>query len=191
MHLVEDLGIRALKLHPPHQLFRPNAYVDGGLPGLRVLYDACSRHGLPVIFHTGTSIFPRARNRFADPLYLDDVAVDFPDLTIVLAHGGRPIWTETAVMLARRFPNVWLETLGNAAGATSRLLPPTPQDRREGPLRLGLARAGRPGYRNEPGSIPGAPDPGRRPTSHPRGESAAGVPSPGALLKYCVRLLLT
>ncbi len=112
VHLVEDLGIRALKLHPPHQLFRPNAYVDGGLPGLRVLYDACSRHGLPVIFHTGTSIFPRARNRFADPLYLDDVAVDFPDLTIVLAHGGRPIWTETAVMLARRFPNVWLELSG-------------------------------------------------------------------------------
>src|SRR5208282_583078 len=112
VHLVEDLGIRALKLHPPQQLFRPNAYVDGELPGLRVLYDVCSRHGLPVIFHTGTSVFPRARNRFADPLFLDDVAIDFPDLTIVLAHGGRPIWTETAVMLARRFPNVWLELSG-------------------------------------------------------------------------------
>ncbi|HXQ79046.1 MAG TPA: amidohydrolase family protein, partial [Thermoplasmata archaeon] len=112
VHLAEDLGIRALKLHPPHQLFRPNAYVDGELPGLRALYDACSRHRLPVIFHTGTSIFPRARNRFADPLFLDDVAVDFPELTIVLAHGGRPVWTETAVMLARRFPNVWLEVSG-------------------------------------------------------------------------------
>ncbi|MGD0588836.1 MAG: amidohydrolase family protein [Thermoplasmata archaeon] len=112
VHLIEDLGIRALKLHPPHQLFRPNAYVDGELPSLRLLYDACSRHHLPVIFHTGTSIFPRARNRFADPLFLDDVAVDFPDLTIVLAHGGRPIWMETAVLLARRFPNVWLELSG-------------------------------------------------------------------------------
>jgi len=112
VHLIEDLGIRALKLHPPHQLFRPNAYVNGELPGLRSLYDACSRHELPIIFHTGTSVFPRARNRFADPLFLDDVAVDFPDLTIVLAHGGRPIWMETAVFLARRFPNVWLEVSG-------------------------------------------------------------------------------
>jgi len=111
-HLIDDLGIRALKLHPPHQLFRPNAYVDGTLPGLRVLYDACSRHRLPVIFHTGTSIFPRARNRFSDPIFVDDIAVDFPDLTIVLAHGGRPIWMQTAVFLARRFPNVWLEVSG-------------------------------------------------------------------------------
>jgi predicted TIM-barrel fold metal-dependent hydrolase len=107
--LVEQLHLRAIKLHPPHQLFRPNAYVDGELPGLRALYEACVRYGLPVIFHTGTSVFPRARNRFGDPLLVEDVAVDFPELTIVLAHGGRPLWTETAVFLARRFPNVWLE----------------------------------------------------------------------------------
>jgi len=43
---------------------------------------------------------------------LDDVAVDFPELTIVLAHGGRPIWMESAVFLTRRFPNVWLEVSG-------------------------------------------------------------------------------
>jgi uncharacterized protein len=67
---------------------------------------------LPVIFHTGTSVFPRARNKFADPLFLEEVALDFPDLTIVLAHGGRPIWMETATFLARRFPNVWLEVSG-------------------------------------------------------------------------------
>jgi len=108
-HLVRDLGLRALKLHPPHQLFRPNAYVDGSLAGLAELYGACEREGLPVIFHTGTSVFPRARNRFADPMFVDDIAQDFPDLTIVLAHGGRPIWMPTAVFLARRFPNVWLE----------------------------------------------------------------------------------
>ena len=112
VHLVEELGIRALKLHPPHQLFEPNAYVDGRLPGLRALYEACARHQLPIIFHTGTSVFPRARNRFADPMFVDDIAVDFPDLTIVLAHGGRPIWMETAMFLARRFPNVWLEVSG-------------------------------------------------------------------------------
>jgi predicted TIM-barrel fold metal-dependent hydrolase len=111
-HLVHDLGIRALKLHPPHQLFRPDGYVDGSHPQLRAIYGACERERLPVIFHTGTSVFPRARNRFADPLFVEDVALDFPELTIVLAHGGRPVWTETAVFLARRFPNVWLEISG-------------------------------------------------------------------------------
>ena len=41
------------------------------------------------MFHTGTSIFVGARNRYADPIYVDDVAVDFPSLKIILAHGGR------------------------------------------------------------------------------------------------------
>ncbi len=111
-HLVRDLGLRALKLHPSHQLFRPNAYVDGTLPRLRALYAACERERLPLIVHTGTSVFPRARNRFADPLFVEDLAVDFPDLTIVLAHGGRPLWMPAAVFLTRRFPNVWLEISG-------------------------------------------------------------------------------
>jgi predicted TIM-barrel fold metal-dependent hydrolase len=110
--LATSLGIRGIKLHPAHQLFRPNAYVDGEIPGLRALYAACEKHHLPVIFHTGTSVFPRARNKFSDPLFLEDIALDFPDLTIVLAHGGRPIWMETATFLARRFPNVWLEVSG-------------------------------------------------------------------------------
>jgi predicted TIM-barrel fold metal-dependent hydrolase len=65
-----------------------------------------------VIVHTGTSVFPGARNKFADPLFVEDVAIDFPDLTIVLAHGGRPLWMETAMFLTRRFPNVWLEVSG-------------------------------------------------------------------------------
>lgn len=110
--LVHDLGLRALKLHPPHQLFRPNGYEDGTFPSLRAIYAACEAERLPVIFHTGTSVFPRARNKFGDPLFVEDVALDFPDLVIVLAHGGRPIWTEAAVFLARRFPNVWLEVSG-------------------------------------------------------------------------------
>jgi uncharacterized protein len=110
--LVRQLGIRALKLHPPHQLFRPNAYTDGTFPQLRAVYATCEREQIPVIVHTGTSVFPRARNKFADPLFVEDVALDFPDLTIVLAHGGRPLWMETAFFLARRFPNVWLEVSG-------------------------------------------------------------------------------
>jgi len=108
--LRKTLGIRAIKLHPPHQLFAPNAYVDGSAPDLRSIYEACERLGLPVIFHTGTSIFPKARNRFGQPILIEDVAVDFPRLTIVLAHGGRPLWMDEAVFLVRRFPHVYLET---------------------------------------------------------------------------------
>jgi uncharacterized protein len=112
VRLVRTLGLRALKLHPPHQLFRPNAYTDGTLPGLRTIYATAERERVPVIFHTGTSVFPRARNKFADPMLVEDVALDFPALTIVLAHGGRPLWMETAFFLARRFPNVWLDLSG-------------------------------------------------------------------------------
>jgi uncharacterized protein len=125
--LKDDLGIRALKLHPPHQLFRPDGYVDGSLPGLRTLYDACERHRLPIIFHTGTSVFPRARNRYSDPIFLEDIALDFPDLTLVLAHGGRPIWMETAVFLTRRFPNVWLEISGVPPGRLLDYFPQLPR----------------------------------------------------------------
>jgi predicted TIM-barrel fold metal-dependent hydrolase len=107
--LVRELKIRALKIHPPHQLFEPNAYVRGELPGLRAIYAACEEERIPVIVHTGTSVFPGARNRFGQPMLVEDVAVDFPDLTIVLAHGGRPLWMNEAMFLARRFPNVYLE----------------------------------------------------------------------------------
>ncbi|MCI4330443.1 MAG: amidohydrolase family protein [Thermoplasmata archaeon] len=107
--LVDELGIRALKIHPPHQLFAPNGYVDGSAPGLRAIYSACEERGIPVIFHTGTSVFPNARNRFGQPMLVEDVAIDFPNLTIVLAHGGRPLWTAEAMFLARRFERVYLE----------------------------------------------------------------------------------
>ena len=46
------------------------------------------------MIHTGTSIFPGARSRAGEPIAVDDVAVDFPELTIVIAHGGRPRWME-------------------------------------------------------------------------------------------------
>lgn len=107
--LVHRLGIRGIKLHPPHQRFFPDGYVDGSAPGLREIYATCERLRVPVIFHTGTSIFPGAVSRFAEPLRVEPVAIDFPELRIVLAHGGRPFWTEQAVFLARRFPNVYLE----------------------------------------------------------------------------------
>lgn len=110
--LLDDLGIRAIKIHPSHQRFHPNDYGPDGLPGLRAIYERCQERRIPVMFHTGTSIFPGARNKYADPIDLDDVAVDFPELPIVLAHGGRPLWTGTAWFLLRRFPNVFLDISG-------------------------------------------------------------------------------
>ena len=108
---VIDAGAKALKVHPPHQLFRANAYQDT-LPGLADLYRVAEQAGIPVTIHTGTSVFPGARSRFGDPMDVDDVAIDFPKLTILLAHGGRPLWMEAAFFLVRRHPNVHLELSG-------------------------------------------------------------------------------
>jgi uncharacterized protein len=101
-------GVRALKLHPPHMAVEPNAYLHG-LDSLRALYEEAQRLKMPVMIHTGTSIFPGARSRTGEPMPVDDVAVDFPDLTIILAHGGRPLWMEQAVFLVRRFPQVYMD----------------------------------------------------------------------------------
>jgi predicted TIM-barrel fold metal-dependent hydrolase len=109
--LVEQLGIRLLKLHPPHQLFAANGYRDGD-EALGQIYGTAERLGLPVMIHTGTTIFPGARNRYSDPMAADDVAVDFPKLKLILAHAGRPLFMPTAVFLARRHGNVHLDLSG-------------------------------------------------------------------------------
>jgi uncharacterized protein len=108
---VLDLGIGLIKIHPPHQLFSPNAY-RGELWQLADVYRECEERGVPVMFHTGTSVFPKARNVFADPMPIDDVAIDFPRLKIILAHAGRPLYGETALFLARRHRNVHIEISG-------------------------------------------------------------------------------
>lgn len=110
-----DLGIRCLKIHPPHQLFPANAYTEG-LDALGRIYRRCESRGLPVMIHTGTSIFPGARSKWGNPLEVDDVAIDFPDLRILMAHGGRPFWMEEAFFVLRRHPNVNLELSGIPPG---------------------------------------------------------------------------
>src|SRR5919197_2523046 len=105
------LGIRMIKVHPPHQLLYPNDYLHG-VKELEILYRAAEANSVPVMIHTGTSIFPGARNKFGDPIYVDDVAVDFPRLKILLAHGGRPLWMDTAFFLVRRHANVYLDISG-------------------------------------------------------------------------------
>jgi len=106
----QALQLRGIKIHPPHQLFRANAYVDDAdMGGLATVYEKCIEYGVPVMFHTGTSIFPRARNKYGNPLDLDDVVVDFPDLKLIIAHGGRPLWMNETWFLLRRSRNVYLD----------------------------------------------------------------------------------
>jgi predicted TIM-barrel fold metal-dependent hydrolase len=105
------LGIRCLKIHPPHQMFPANAHTQG-LEALGRIYRRCEERGLPVMIHTGTSIFPGARSKYGRPMELDDVAIDFPDLTILMAHGGRPLWMNEAFFIMRRHRNVHLELSG-------------------------------------------------------------------------------
>jgi predicted TIM-barrel fold metal-dependent hydrolase len=107
-----DLGIRGIKLHPPHQIFEPADYKEKGMKSLGEIYATCESEGIPVMMHTGTSVFPGARSRLGDPMGIDDVAIDFPDLKLILAHGGRPLWAETALFLLRRFPNVYIDISG-------------------------------------------------------------------------------
>lgn len=126
-HLKEDLGIRCIKLHPPHQQLVPNAYLTGAEPRLAEMYETCAALGLPVMIHTGTSVFPGARSRFGDPLPVDDVAVDFPELTIILAHCGRPFWTEEAFFLVRRFPRVFADLSGIPPARMKQYLPRLPE----------------------------------------------------------------
>jgi len=106
-----DLGIRVLKIHPPHQKFPANAYTEG-LDALGAIYRRCEQRGLPVMVHTGTSIFPGARSKYGNPMELDDVAIDFPELRILMAHGGRPLYMEEAFFILRRHRHVWLDLSG-------------------------------------------------------------------------------
>lgn len=105
---LHERGIRAVKVHPSHQLVHANDHARGNAR-LGAIYETCQELGMPVMVHTGTSMFPGARNRFGNPLELDDVCVDFPDLKVIMAHGGRPLWTAEANFVLRRFDNLWLD----------------------------------------------------------------------------------
>ena len=101
-----ELGAVGLKLHPVHGGFAPND------PALYPCYSLCQQHGLPVVIHCGTSTFPGSTNRYADPAFLEDVVRDFPQLTVVLAHGGRGWWYDAAGFMTLMRENVWIEISG-------------------------------------------------------------------------------
>jgi uncharacterized protein len=101
-----SLGAVAVKIHPVHGGFEARD---------RMLYPAyawAQEHRMPVIVHCGTSTFAGSVNSYADPVLLDEVLRDFPDLVVVLAHGGRGWWYDQAAFLALMKPTVWLEVSG-------------------------------------------------------------------------------
>jgi uncharacterized protein len=105
-------GARGLKLHPSLQAFAPND--RDWYP----LYEAAAELGLPTVFHTGqTGIgagLPGGRGiklRYSDPMLIDDVAADHPDLTIILAHPSVP-WQDAAISIATHKANVYIDLSG-------------------------------------------------------------------------------
>jgi predicted TIM-barrel fold metal-dependent hydrolase len=104
--LVRNQGFKGLKLYPTYQQFYPNE------SKIYPLYAKAQELDIPVLLHIGSSIFTGSRLKYGDPLYLDDVAVDFPELKILQAHSGRPFWYQKALTLARIHKNVYMEVSG-------------------------------------------------------------------------------
>ena len=104
--LVAEHGFRGLKLYPPYQYFYPNDAM------LYPLYAKAQELGMPVMWHTGSSVFPASRLKYGDPLFLDDVAVDFPALIGIITHSGRPFWYDRALALARLREHLYMEIAG-------------------------------------------------------------------------------
>ncbi|WP_370933706.1 amidohydrolase family protein [Amycolatopsis sp. cg13] len=100
------LGAVALKIHPVHGAFSP---AD---KELYPVYALCAERGVPVILHSGLSVFPGSRASYGDPELLSDVVEDFPSVNFVFAHGGRGWWYDVAAFMAQARPNVWLDLAG-------------------------------------------------------------------------------
>ena len=110
--LIEDHGVAGFKFHPPLQDFDPGDRMAWPL------YEIIAHYKLPAIFHTGHSGMGTGmpggggiRLKYGQPILVDDVAVDFPDMTIILAHPSWP-WTDEALSMALHKPNVFIDLSG-------------------------------------------------------------------------------
>lgn len=99
-------GFRGIKFYPSSQFFFPDE------PALLPMYAVAADLGVIMMFHTGTSIYRKSRQKYSEPLRMDDVAVDLPDLNLVMAHSGRRLWYEQAFFMAERHDNVYMELSG-------------------------------------------------------------------------------
>ena len=110
--LIADHGVRGFKFHPNTQGFHPNDRM--AYP----LYEVIAEHGLIALFHTGqTGVGARTRGgggirlKYSNPMDVDDVAVDFPDMDIILAHPSFP-WQDEALSVATHKPRVYIDLSG-------------------------------------------------------------------------------
>ena len=110
--LIEEHGIKGFKFHPTMQGFWPNDRM--AYP----FYEVLAEHGCIALFHTGQtgvgSGMPGGngmRLKYSNPMVIDDVAVDFPDMKIILAHPSFP-WQEEALAVAQHKPNVYIDLSG-------------------------------------------------------------------------------
>jgi predicted TIM-barrel fold metal-dependent hydrolase len=110
--LIEDHGVRGFKFHPNIQAFFPNDRE------VYPLYEVIEAARLPALFHTGHSGIGSGvpgggglRLKYSNPIYVDDVAADFPQLPIVLAHPSFP-WQDEALSIAMHKPEVYIDLSG-------------------------------------------------------------------------------
>jgi len=110
--LIKDFGVKGFKFHPSVQDFNPNDRM--AYP----LYEAIAEAKLPALFHTGQTGVGAGtpggggiRLKYSNPMLLDDVAADFPDMPIILAHPSFP-WQEEALSVATHKPQVYIDLSG-------------------------------------------------------------------------------
>ena len=110
--LVRDYGVKGFKFHPSFQAFEPNDR------RFYPIYEAITEAGVPALFHTGQTGLGaglpgghRIKLRYSDPMLLDDVAADFPELTIVMAHPAVP-WVDAQIAVAAHKANVYVDLSG-------------------------------------------------------------------------------
>lgn len=109
-----ELGFKGLKIHPSLQECFCNS------EALFPIYQYCQDYNLPILFHTGASL-PSHSDKFSHPILLDDVAVKFPALKIIVAHMGRPYYQDTALLL-RKHKNVYADICANEGRVGGTLL---------------------------------------------------------------------
>ena len=85
-------------------------------------YRAAQKHGVPVVFHTGDTLDRDGKLKYADPLTIDEVAVDHRKVNFVIAHCGNP-WIESAAEVAYKNPNVYLDGSAFLIGDLTQLPP--------------------------------------------------------------------
>lgn len=101
-HCVKNLGLKGLKLGPVYQHFDPRDRKHWPL------FKVCERLGLPIMWHQGTTFPSQARLAWGLPLQLEDIAMAFPELKMIIAHLGHP-WEQDMVALIRKCPNVYTD----------------------------------------------------------------------------------